>query len=149
LKVERAIGVRRDQRRRRQRTVRRVGDDPECRERNPMLGRNARGHMGLHIDRHRTGFFMKLAFGVGAGERHIGTRNVAERNVAKGSAPWGRTMDHVHQRLRPAVIARVTAVVGDDVARDDARAWLEMRCEPPRDAEAQDTVAALPNCDLK
>jgi len=35
------------------------------------------------------------------------------------------------------------------VARNDARPRLEVRRQSPRDAKAQDTVAAIPNCGLK
>jgi len=78
LKVDPTVGIRRHQRCRRQPPMRGVRDDPERSDRNPVLERNSRRHVRFHIDRNRTGFFVKLPLGLNRGKRHVGTRNIAE-----------------------------------------------------------------------
>jgi hypothetical protein len=51
--------------------------------------------------------------------------------------------------LRPTAIARVASAFHNDVARNDARTWLEMGRQSARDAEAQNAVATLSDCDFK
>jgi hypothetical protein len=51
--------------------------------------------------------------------------------------------------LRPSNIARIAGILCNDAAGNNARSWLEVRRQASCDAEAQDTVAALPNCGFK
>jgi len=78
LKVDTTVDVRCHQCGWRQCPVRRVGDDPKCRERHPMLDRNPRRHMRFHIDRDRTGLFVKRSFRMSAGDGHIRSHNIAK-----------------------------------------------------------------------
>jgi len=58
--------------------MRRIGDNPKRRERNPLLDRDPRRHMRFHVDRNRTGLFVKPSLFTSAGNGHIGTRNIAK-----------------------------------------------------------------------
>jgi len=58
--------------------VRRIGDDPKRRERNPMLDGDPGRHMRFHVDRDRTGLLVQPSLGVSAGNGHIGSRNIAK-----------------------------------------------------------------------
>jgi len=58
--------------------VRRVGDDPKRRERNPMLNGDPGRHMRFHVDRNGTGLLVQPSLCVSAGNGHIGSRNIAK-----------------------------------------------------------------------
>jgi len=78
LKVDPTVDICCHQRGWRQCPVRRISDDPNCRKRNPMLDGDPRRHMRFHVDRNRTGLFVKLSFRMNAGNGHIRSRNIAK-----------------------------------------------------------------------
>jgi len=78
LKVEPAIDICCHQRSRRQGPVRRIGDDPKRRERNPMLDGDPRRHMRLHVDRNRTRLFIKPSLCMGADNGYVSSGDIAQ-----------------------------------------------------------------------
>jgi len=146
--IDGSVRTDRDHRRRRQGMVAWIGDDAERREGQPVLGCDSSRNMGLRVDRDCPGPLMQRAFGFGTGDRSIGSRNVADRHMARGSVAICRAQHHLQEGLRPAVMTGVAAVFSDDVASDDAGAGLELRRKAAGNAEADDALATLPHRQL-
>jgi hypothetical protein len=123
-----------------------IGDNPECRERDPMLGRDSCRNMRFHVDRNRTCLFVKLSLGVGAGNGYVRPGNVSKRNVLQPGVVRRCPIYHPHQRLRPAIVAGIAAMFCNNATRNDARTRLKVRRQSAGNAKTQNAVAALPNC---
>jgi hypothetical protein len=100
--------------------LRRVGDDPECREGEAIRGRNPSGNMGLRICRERTCLKMQSAPLRNSGDRHVDAGDVREQRPTKrlGKPP------------RPNGIAfKARPVRGDHVARDELCPGVKILCQ--------------------
>ena len=51
-----------------------------------MIGGNSRRNVGFHIDRRRSGALVQQPLGVGARQRDLAAGDVAERDMANGTA---------------------------------------------------------------